>query len=194
LANDDQGRLTAGESRDERTLAVQALAQKDAGMRYILESHWSLLPHFSITDEMGNQAFDVRGHFSVHSEVTFHDMSGREAAKLSKHLMTKRYDIIVGGSKVAEIRHAGIFGEHFQIETPQGVLEAQGSFSMWNYTLSGGGALVAQVSRQLALHQKFEVDIAQGQNDAFILACVLAIDDIHREREDEHHNIGGGLI
>lgn len=157
-------------------------------MRYVMESHWSLLPHFSITDETGNPVLEARGHFGVHHEVTFVDGSGREVAKLKKHLMTNRYNVEVGGSHVAEIKHEGLFGEHFQIHAPEGVIDVRGHFAMWDYSMDSAGAHIAQVSRHPSLHEKFVVEIAPGQNDVFILACVMAIDDIHQERKDERHD------
>jgi uncharacterized protein YxjI len=147
-----------------------------------------LLPHFSITDDMGNPAIEARGHFGVHHEVTFVDGSGQEVAKLKKHLLTNRYDVELGGSQAAEIKHEGLFGEHFEIRGPAGVIEARGHFAMWDYSMDSAGAHVARVSRHPSLHEKFVVEIAPGQNDVFILACVMAIDDIHKERKDEHHD------
>jgi hypothetical protein len=54
--------------------------------------------------------------------------------------------------------------------------------------------LVARISRQLAFREKFAVDIADGANDVFILAIVLAIDAIHDERRDRgNRGTGGGF-
>lgn len=157
-------------------------------MRYVLESHWSLRPHFSITDEAGGTVLEARGHFGVHHEVTFVDGSGREVAKLKKHLVRDRYHVEVDGRHAAEVKHKGVFSEHFKIEAPQGTIEAHGHFDLWEYTLHSGGGHIAKVTRHPSLHEKFVVDIEPAQNDVFILACVLAIDDIHKEKKKEDHD------
>jgi len=61
--------------------------------------------------------------------------------------------------------------------------------------ISSGHHPVARVCRELAFREKFLVDIADGMNDVFVLAVVLAIDAIHDERrQDEHRGMGGGVF
>jgi uncharacterized protein YxjI len=164
-------------------------------MRYFMSSKWALTERFSITDDAGTPAFEVHGNFGLVKQVSFQDPSGRELAVLQKHLMTNKYEILLGGQPAAEVHHTGVFGQHYQIETSKGTMDARGDFGGWNYTLSLGGAVVATVARELAFREKFAVDIAPGENDVFILATVLAIDNIHDERRDQgHQGIGGGLL
>jgi uncharacterized protein YxjI len=166
-----------------------------AVVRYLMSSKWALTEHFSITDQSGAPVFDVHGNFGLVKEVSFKDTSGREVAKLKKHVLSNRYEILVGGEHAAEIQHKGLFGEHYEIGTSQGVLDARGDFGGWNYTLSRGGVMCATVTRELAFMEKFAVDIAPGENDVFVLAVVLAIDNIHDERRAERqHGIGGGVL
>ena len=58
-----------------------------------------------------------------------------------------------------------------------------GSFLGWQYTISQGQQVVAQVSQQGILPATFEVGTADGQDDLFLLCLVLAIEQIHRERK-----------
>ena len=162
-------------------------------MRYLMSSKWALTERFTITDQAGAPAFEVHGNFGLVKQVSFRDRSGQEVALLKKHLMTNRYEIIVGGQHAAEVRHTGIFGEHYAIDTSQGRIDAKGNFSGWHYTLSRGGGVVATVARELSFKEKFTVDIAPGEDEVFILATVLAIDNIHDERRDQDHH-GGGLL
>lgn len=155
-------------------------------MRYVMSSKWSLVEHFEITDGSGSPVFDVRGNLGVSHRLTLRDRSGRELAEIKKHLMTTGHDILVNGQRVAEVRHDGIFGEHYEIDSSLGRLTAKGSFTGWSYSISEGGRPVATISRELALREKFSVDIADSANDVFILAVVLAIDAIHDERRQNH--------
>ncbi len=162
-------------------------------MRYQIASKWSLIEHFAITDDSGNPVFDVRGNLSLTQRLTMRDASGQEIAEIKKHLMTTKHDILVGGQKVAEVKHEGFFGEHYEIDSQFGRISAKGNFSGWHYSISQQGQPIANVSRELALREKFLVEIADGINDAFILAIVLTIDAIHAERRQEQENHGGGF-
>jgi uncharacterized protein YxjI len=160
-------------------------------VRYTMSSKWALTERFSITDEAGNPAFEVHGNFGLVKQISFQDPSGHELAMLKKHLMTNKYEVIVGGQTVAEIYHTGIFGEHYEIASSRGTIEAKGDFVGWNYTITRAGSVIATVAREFALKEKFGVDIASGEDEVFILATVLAIDNIHDERREQgHHGVG----
>jgi uncharacterized protein YxjI len=160
-----------------------------------MSSKWALTERFSITDQAGTPAFEVHGNFGLVKQISFRDATGQELAVLKKHLMTNRYEVIVAGEHAAEVYHSGIFGQHYEIDSSQGRIDAKGDFAGWNYTLARGGGIVATVQREMALREKFAVDVAPGENDAFILALVLAIDNIHDERREEgHRGLGGGLL
>ncbi|HEX9032167.1 MAG TPA: hypothetical protein VF834_10005 [Streptosporangiaceae bacterium] len=147
-----------------------------------MASKWSLTEHFVISDASGAPQFDVRGNLGLTQRLTIRDQAGRELAEIKKHLMSTRHDILVGGSKVAEVHHTGFFGDHYDIDSSFGQLSARGSFTGWDYTISSGHHQVARISRELSLREKFQVDVADGVNEVFILAIVLAIDAIHDER------------
>jgi uncharacterized protein YxjI len=164
-------------------------------MRYVLADKWSLTEHFLITDASGNPQYEVRGNLGLTQRLSFRDGRGQELAEIKKHVMTTTHEIIVGGQRAAEVRHTGFFGDHYDIDSSFGRLSAKGSFTGWNYSIDRGHEPVARVSRELALREKFLVDIADGVNDVFILAVVLAIDAIHDERRQEENQggFGGGM-
>jgi len=163
-------------------------------MQYFMSSKWALTERFEITDQMGTPVLEVHGNFGLHKEVTFKDQSGHELAKLKKHMMTNKYEVIVGGQHAAEVHHTGVFGQHFEIDTSQGKIDARGDFGGWNYTLGSAEGVIATVSREMSFREQFMVDIVDGQNDVFILATVLAIDNIHDERRGENQGMGGGML
>jgi uncharacterized protein YxjI len=163
-------------------------------MRYQIASKWSMIEHFVIDDAMGSPAFDVRGNLSFSQHLTMRDGSGQEVAHIRKHLMTTKHDIEIGGQKVAEIHHAGFFGDRYEVDSSYGPITARGHFGGWNYEIDQQGRPIARVSREMAWREKFLVDIDDNFSQAFILCVVLAIDAIHHEREQEQDRGGGGIF
>jgi uncharacterized protein YxjI len=162
-------------------------------MEYVMSSRWSLMEHFDITDASGARMFEARGHLGA--RISLLDGYGQEVAEIRKHMMSDAHEVYLGGQNVARVRHAGIFGDKYDIESSFGRLEARGHFAGGDYTVSRGGMPVARLVRQFSIREKFAVDVADGENQAFLLALVLAIEAIHeerREREDRGPGFGMG--
>jgi uncharacterized protein YxjI len=162
-------------------------------MQYVMASTWSLMERFEITDSSGAPQFEARGHLG--SQITLHDTSGREVADIRKHMFGDTHDVHVDGQQVAQVRHAGIFGDRYEIESAYGILTARGHFGGGDYEVSRGGMPVARMTRQFSLREKFAVDISDEENQAFLLALVLAIEAIHDERAQDRGRGGmfGGI-
>lgn len=165
-------------------------------MQYVISSRWSLTERFVITDASQAPVYEVRGRFSLSQLISIYDMNGQELAALHKHMLSNRFDISVQGNVVAEVAHTGFFGNHYQVGTPSGPIDAQGDFAGWDYTLTRDANTVASVGRRLAFRETFDVDISQGEDDVLLLAIILAIDTIHEDRRGERQQgIGlGGII
>jgi uncharacterized protein YxjI len=159
-------------------------------MEYVMSSRWSLMERFDITDVSGAPLFEARGHLGA--RISLLDPRGQEVAEIRKHMMTDTHEVYVGGQRVAQVRHAGIFGDKYDIESGFGRLEARGHFNGGDYTVSRGGAPVARMVRKFSLREKFAVDVADEENQAFLLAIVLAIEAIHDERRQQE-NRGAGM-
>jgi uncharacterized protein YxjI len=160
-------------------------------MEYVMSSRWSLMERFEITDVAGTPLFEARGHLG--SRISLLDGYGQEVADIRKHIMTDTHEVYIGGQRVAQVRHAGIFGDKYDIETSYGRLEARGRFDGGDYTVGRGGAPVARMVRKFSLREKFAVDVADGENQPFLLAIVLAIEAIHDERrQQENRGVGFG--
>lgn len=130
--------------------------------------------------------FDVHGNLGLTQHLSFRDQSGQELAEIKKSLLTTKHEILVSGQHVADVRHEGIFGEHYEIDSSIGQLTAKGSFGGWEYSISRAGQAIATISRHLSFREKFTVDVANGENDVFVLAVVMAIDAIHQERQQRN--------
>ncbi len=160
-------------------------------MEYVMSSRWSLLERFEITDGGGTPQFEARGHLG--SRITLHDSYGQEVADIRKHLMTDTHEVYVGGQRAAQVHHAGIFGDKYDIQSAFGYLTARGHFDGGDYTISRDGTPVARMVRQFALREKFAIDVADNENPLFFLALVLAIEAIHEERRQQRGAGGLGI-
>jgi uncharacterized protein YxjI len=165
-------------------------------MEYVMSSRWSLMERFEITDGTGTPQFEARGHLG--SRISLHDTSGQEVADIRKHVMTDTHEVYVNGQRAAQVRHAGIFGDKYDIDSGYGNLNARGHFDGGDYTVSRDGTPVATMVRQFSLREKFAIDVADSENHVFLLALVLAIEAIHDERRQQANRgtgfgLGGGL-
>ncbi|MBO0834223.1 MAG: hypothetical protein J2P28_01735 [Actinobacteria bacterium] len=115
---------------------------------------------------------------------------GRE---FRRHVMTDTHEVFVGGQRAAQVKHAGIFGDKYAIDSAFGYLTARGRFDGGDYTVDRDGTPIARMVRKFSLREKFAIDIADGENQAFLLALVLAIEAIHDERRQRQHRGGLGI-
>ncbi len=153
-------------------------------MRYVIrERFFRLTEDSDITDEMGRPVFQVRGHlFSIHGTIMMMDMGGNEVATVRRELIALRptYHITRQGYELAEVRKKFFspFVDRFTIDIPgPDDLYMTGSLFEHEFTIERGGEVVATVSKRwISLTETYGVDIAPGQDDALILASVLALD------------------
>jgi uncharacterized protein YxjI len=99
------------------------------------------------------------------------------------------YEITRGGEKLASFRKHFFnpFVDRFTVDIPgPDDLEMTGSLFEHEYTISRAGQVVAVVSKRwFSMTETYGVDIAPGQDDSLILACVLAL-DLAEDREHLH--------
>jgi uncharacterized protein YxjI len=152
-------------------------------MRYLITRQWSMLQDFDVTGETGDLRYQVRGNFGLTQSLTITEPAGQRTAQITRTPLTSWHQVIIDGRQVAEVRHQFLGWNNCTVDSAFGQFNAQGSFLGWQYTISHGGQVVAALSKQGILPSTFEVDTADGQDDLFLLCLVLAIEQIHRERE-----------
>ncbi|HEY4854742.1 MAG TPA: hypothetical protein VII22_28480 [Streptosporangiaceae bacterium] len=132
------------------------------------------ITHNKIFDDSGNLRFTVRRNRNIC------DPSGYELAAFDEHPFRLQVDVTRNGYVVASVHppHLGI-GKHYTIDSPAGQFNASGHFFSHGYELTGpGGDRVALVTQQHGFRERFDVEIAPGQDDVLLLAVILAIEDI----------------
>lgn len=153
-------------------------------MRYLIARQWSVLQDFDITSESGDLRYQVRGNFGLTQSLTITEPTGQRTAQITRTPFTTRHQVIIDGRQVAEVRHQFMGWNNCLIDTASGgELVAQGSVLGWQYTISQGEQVLAQVTTQSLLPATFGVDTAAGQDDLFLLCLVLSVEQIHRERK-----------
>lgn len=161
-------------------------------MRYVIRERFFRLGEDSdITDEAGQPVYIVDGKvLTLRDTVIVRDLSGTEVAKVERKLIALRptYHITSRGEELAEVRKKlfSPFVDRFTIDVPgPDDLRVTGSIFEHEYSIERGGQVVATVSKRwLSLTETYGVDIAEGEDDALILASVLAL-DLAQDRERE---------
>jgi uncharacterized protein YxjI len=163
-------------------------------MRYVIrEKIFHLGEDSVIMNEGGQPVLEVDGKvLSLHNRLIVRDMAGNELLQVQRRLLALRptYEITRGGQELAEVRKNLIspFIDRFTVDIPgPDDLHISGSLFEHEYTFTLRGMVVATVSKRwFSLSETYGVDIAPGQDDVLILACVLALDLAEdREREQE---------
>jgi uncharacterized protein YxjI len=152
-------------------------------MRYLISRQWSVLQDFDITGESGELRYKVRGNFGLTQSLTITEPTGQRTAQITRTPFTSWHQVIVDGQQVAEVRHQFLGWNNCTVDSASGQFVAKGNFLGWQYTISKGGRVVASLSTQGILPSIFEVDMADGEDDLFLLCLVLAIEQIRRERK-----------
>jgi uncharacterized protein YxjI len=162
-------------------------------MRYtIREKFFRLGEDSTILNEAGQPVFEVDGKvLSLHDRLIVRDLAGNEVLTIHRRLITllPTYEITRGADTLATLRKHlfSPFVDRFTVDIPgPDDLEMTGSLFEHEYTISRGGQVVAVVSKRwFSLTETYGVDIAPGQDDPLILACVLAL-DLAEDRERLH--------
>jgi uncharacterized protein YxjI len=149
--------------------------------QYLLSRKWSLTSRFTITDAFGVPRFEVQGKSMLSRKLSLYDTMGTEIAVISRQGLAQRYQILAGG-QATTVRPRGFLARRFEIDSPGGALEASGNFSGRQYAITRGGTPAASVSQLRTLREQFAVEVSDGEDDALMLAVVLAIETIRDER------------
>jgi uncharacterized protein YxjI len=152
-------------------------------VRYqIKQKFFSLTDDFTIKDAHGHDVFAVRGKLlSFRKRTGFYDMQGNELFWMQRRLLAwfATFEVLQGEQVLAVIkRRFAFFGSKFNVEAP-GLpdLEISGNFWDHEYQFRRHGRITATVSKQwFSWTDVYGVDVAEEEDDALVLATVVAID------------------
>lgn len=152
-------------------------------MRYVMNQKvFSIGDKFVIRDEQGNDMYYVQGEiFSFGHKLSFMDISGRELLYIRQEHFTfsPTYQILRNGQPIAEIKKElfTFFHCKYDISSAYGDLQVEGEFLDHEYTFSRNGNIIANVTKEwLTWGDTYGIEIADNEDHAFFLACVVVID------------------
>ena len=164
-------------------------------MRYLVrERLFDIKDDFWVTDEDGGRVFWVNARLvSLHHTLVLQDAAGRKLASIKHKLLTftDAINIEHDGAVVATV-HRAVFSPlhhraHIDLHDGGGRLEAVGNIIDKDFEIRDGGQVVARISRKwFTIRDAYGVDVAPGQNDAFIIAIAVCLDRIHHDEEERH--------
>ena len=161
-------------------------------MRYVVrERIFSIGDDFWITDEQGERVFLVDGKaLRLRETLELKDASGAVVATARKKLLSMRdtMEIEHDGAVVATVRRALIspLRHRSVIDLADGgQLEAVGNILDKEFEIRGERGTVAWISRSwLSIRDTYAVEVAPGENDAFLLAIAVSLDRIHHDKRE----------
>jgi uncharacterized protein YxjI len=162
-------------------------------MRYLVrERLFDIKDDFWVTDSHGRRVFFVNARLvSLHHTLVLEDAAGRKLASIKHKLLTftDAINIEHDGAVVATV-HRAVFSPlhhraHIDLHDGGGRLEAVGDIIDKDFEIRDGDQVVAWISRKwFTIRDAYGVDVAPGQNDAFIIAIAVCLDRIHHDEEE----------
>jgi uncharacterized protein YxjI len=160
-------------------------------MRYVMKQKMLCFGNdFAIKDADGREVFFVDGKaLSIGDQLSFQDMAGNELAFIRQKVLSWKptYEVHRDGQLYAVIKKKfTFFRKQFFVDVPGPMdFAVQGDFIDHEYTFTCAGQPVATVSKQwFSWSDTYGIDIADGQDDAVILATAVAIDLICHSGND----------
>lgn len=137
---------------------------------------------YDIYDEWGNKKYFVKSEaFRLTHQVHIYDIAGNEIGLISQRLFTflPTFDISVGGRPCGSIRKEfTFFKPSYSIE--YGGWQCDGDFLSWNYSVTAGSRLVADIAKQfLSWGDTYTLDISDPGDEIMALMLVIAIDAVN---------------
>lgn len=158
-------------------------------MRYIVRQRiFSFGDNFAIKDEMENDRYIVQGKvFSFGDKLRLLDLVGNELFYIEQQLFRfmPEYYIYAGGQQVASVKkQLTFFTPKFIIDSIYGGYNIEGSIFAYDFQIYKDGKEVATINKQwFAFSDCYGIEIADGEDHAFILTLAIVLDQILHDNE-----------
>ena len=158
-------------------------------MKYQMrEEIFAIGDDYWIETEGGEQAFKVDGKaLRIRQTLVLQTPAGDEAFTIQKKILSIRDTMAIerDGKAVATVKKALMtpLRDRFSIEIEGGEdMQAKGNIVDHEYELERYGRKVAEVSKRwFRMRDTYGIEIAEGQDDALILAVTVCIDQMSHE-------------
>jgi uncharacterized protein YxjI len=151
------------------------------------EKMFAIGDDFWVETNDGDKAFKVNGKaLRVRDTLVLESPTGEELYTIQEKKLRVRdtMEVEQGGKTVATIKKALVspLRDRYSIEVEDdNDLEAKGNIVDHEYTIEGDGDTVAEVSKRwFRVRDTYGIEVAEGQNDALIVALAVCIDQMGR--------------
>ena len=153
---------------------------------YMKQKVFSWKDRFTVLGEDGDAAYTVEGKvFSLGKQLTVFNAREEEAAFIRQKVFSflPRFSVEMGGEERALIEKKFTFLKpKYFVKGPD--WEVQGDLWAHNYTVEKNGAAFISIHKKwMTWGDTYEIEIADGINEVFALAVVLAIDAVTAAQE-----------
>ena len=150
-------------------------------MRFVINQKLlSIAGKYFIKDELGNDAFVVKGNFSFPRKYRVYDMQNNEIVRIKKRMfrLLPRFDYYKGDAMVCYAKRKVSFKpkyEFFGID-----VQIEGSFFAYNYKVVRDGVVIASVYKAVTfMRDYYVVDVFDAANIPLVLAIAVMFDHVH---------------
>ena len=170
-------------------------------MELIIRNKWiSLGGSSEVKDVNGNDVFKVKGKvFSFTQKKFLTDLEGNTKYIIRNkfwHLFVYRAFILDPEENIKATIRRKFFSlkDRYFVESELGNFEIVGNIFQFNYQILLNGAEVGHVARKVSLRDSFVLTTNDGFDPAFMVALVIAIDNITDRRDSNNAAAGGAGI
>ena len=153
-------------------------------MRYLVKQKvFSLSDSYTIQDDENIDRFLVKSElFTLGHKLHLYDTQGEELVYIQQQLLklSPTYNIYLKERYAASVRKEfTFFSAKFTIETVKDKYSIEGDIFCHEFLLLKNGVKVGQVSKEwFAVSDAYGVEIDDNEEQAFILALVIVLDEI----------------
>jgi uncharacterized protein YxjI len=159
------------------------------GTKYQMrEKMFSIGDDYWIETDTGQRAFKVDGKaLRIRATLVLETPDGDEVFTIQEKKLSVRDKMAIerDGQTVATVKKALVspLRDRFSIDVDGGEdMEAKGNIVNHEYTIERGGHKVAEASKRwFRVRDTYGIEIAEGQEDALILAITVCIDQMTRD-------------
>jgi uncharacterized protein YxjI len=156
------------------------------GTRYQMrEKLFAIGDDFWIETDDGRRAYKVNGKaLRIRSTFVIENPAGDELLKIQEKKLSIRDAMRIerGGTTVATVKKALVspLRHRFSVDLENGgELKVKGNILDHEYEIERDGAKIAEVSKRwFRVRDSYGIEIAEGQNDALILATTVCLDEM----------------
>ncbi len=156
-------------------------------MKYLIRQKvFSFRDSFTIKNEFNEDCFKVYSKIlTIGNKLFLTDMHDRELFYIEQRLLRflPEYTIYQNGVEVATVKKRfTLMRPSFDITSSFGYFHIDGNFLAYDFTIFKDGTPAAVVSKKwFSLSDTYGVSVSDNENQAFILALVIVLDQIYHD-------------